>query len=73
MTRERRDVSEEEVERYEEPNFRCPGCEVNNGTGRYCQACQEEIGGAQDYRDDTPKGGWHPPSAEWQAKYGKVG
>jgi hypothetical protein len=28
---------------YDEPNFRCPGCEMNNGTGRYCPACLEEM------------------------------
>jgi hypothetical protein len=28
---------------YDEPNFRCPGCEMNNGTGRYCAACLEEM------------------------------
>jgi hypothetical protein len=49
-----------DYERDEEPNFRCPGCEVNNGTGRYCQEClADEV----DYRQDPePRGGWHPPS-----------
>ena len=41
----------------EEPNFRCPGCELNNGTGRYCAACLDELRPADD-----PPGGYHPPS-----------
>jgi hypothetical protein len=33
--------------RDDEPNFRCPGCETNTGTGRYCDDCREaELGGS---------------------------
>jgi len=31
--------------REDEPNFRCPGCEANPGTGRLCDDCRSEEGG----------------------------